>query len=204
MSNIYIILKSTFYYGEFEYPKRSGNWYKGKHEAIITKDLYLQVQKQITADQTVRTQNKEFAFTKMIKCGLCGSGITADEKFKKLKDGGQNRYVYYRCTKFHDKDCKCEHIREEDLIDQIANVLDTVDLYKIGMRDKIKGEIQAHNDFQESVLEKEVREKVKIKEIDIRNYAKYILRKRPIYEKRELLKNLRSELLLRDKKIYIN
>jgi len=50
LSNIYIILKSTFYYGEFEYPKNSDNWYKGKHEPIVTKDLYLQVQKQITAD----------------------------------------------------------------------------------------------------------------------------------------------------------
>ena len=203
LSNIYIILKSTFYYGEFEYPKNSDNWYKGKHEPIVTKDLYLQVQKQITADQQVRTQNKEFAFTKMIKCGLCGSGITADEKFKKLKDGTQARYVYYRCTKFHDKDCKCEHIREEALIDQIAEVLDTVDLDKIGMKDKIKETIQSHNEFQKSVLGKEVNEKVKIKEIDIRNYAKHILRTRPIYEKRELLKNLRSELVLRDKKIFI-
>jgi len=139
----------------------------------------------------------------MIKCGLCGSGITADEKFKKLKDGTQARYVYYRCTKFHDKDCKCEHIREEALIDQIAEVLDTVDLDKIGMKDKIKETIQSHNEFQKSVLGKEVNEKVKIKEIDIRNYAKHILRTRPIYEKRELLKNLRSELVLRDKKIFI-
>ena len=36
---------------------------------------------------------KEFAFTRMIACGLCGSGIVADEKFKKLKDGGVNRLL---------------------------------------------------------------------------------------------------------------
>src|SRR5574343_1429305 len=29
LSNVYIILKSPFYYGEFEYPKGSGNWYRG-------------------------------------------------------------------------------------------------------------------------------------------------------------------------------
>ena len=34
-----------------------------------------------------RTTNKEFAFTKLLTCGLCGSAISADEKFKKLKDG---------------------------------------------------------------------------------------------------------------------
>lgn len=201
LSNIYIILKSTFYYGEFEYPKGSGQWYKGIHEPIITKDLYLQVQKQITSDHLVRAQDKEFAFTKMLTCGLCGSGVTADEKFKNLKDGTQARYVYYGCTKFRDKNCKCGHIREEDLIEQMANILDTVSLDEIGMKDKIKAEIESHNEFQESVLGKVVKEKIKIKEIDIRNYAKHILRKRPIYEKREVLKNLRSKLILKEKQL---
>src|SRR5690606_20957067 len=137
------------YYGEFEYPKGSGQWYKGIHEPIITKDLYLQVQKQITSDHLIRSQDKEFAFTKMLTCGLCGSGVTADEKFKNLKDGTQARYVYYGCTKFRDKNCKCGHIREEDLIEQMANILDTVSLDEIGMKDKIKAEIESHNEFQE-------------------------------------------------------
>lgn len=203
LSNVYIILKNTFYYGEFEYPKGSGNWYKGKHEPIITKDLYNQVQNKLTSEYTIRTQNKEFAFTKMMTCGLCGSGITADEKFKKLKDGTTNRYVYYGCTKFNDKTCPCGYIREEDLIEQLASILNIVSLDEIGMKDRIKKEIQLHNEFQETVLEKEVKEKVKIKEIDIRNYAKHILRKRPLHEKRELLSCLRSKLVLKDKELKI-
>jgi len=201
LSNIYIILKNTFYYGEFEYPKASGQWYVGKHESVITKDLYLQVQDKITSDSVVHAQDKEFAFTKMMTCGLCGSGVTADEKFKKLKDGTTARYVYYGCTRFRDKDCPCGYIREEDLIEQLANILDTVSLNEIGMKDKIRTEIESHNEFQESVLGRKATEKVKIKEIDIRNYAKHILRKRPIHEKRELLSNLRSKLLLKDKQI---
>ena len=201
MSNIYIILKSTFYYGEFEYPKGGGQWYVGKHDPIITKDLYQQVQSKITNEHLVRAQDKEFAFTRMITCGLCGSGVTADEKFKKLKDGTMNRYVYYGCTKFKDKNCPCGYIREEDLIEQLANILDVVSLDEIGMKDRIKNEIESHNEFQESVLGREVKEKVKIKEIDIRNYAKHILRKRPLYEKRELLSNLRSKLMLKNKQL---
>lgn len=201
LSNIYIILKSTFYYGEFEYPKGSGQWYTGKHSPIITKDLYLQVQDKLTSD-SVRVQDKEFAFTKMITCGLCGSGITADEKFKKLKDGTTNRYVYYGCTKFKDKNCPCGYIREEELIEQLANVLDTVSLDEIGMKDRIKAEIESHNEFQESVLGQKSA-KIKVRDIDIRNYAKHILRKRPIYEKRELLSHLRSKLVLKDKQIQI-
>jgi DNA invertase Pin-like site-specific DNA recombinase len=203
LSNVYIILKSTFYYGEFEYPKGSGQWYVGKHDPIVTKDLYNQVQDKISNDHLTRTQDKEFAFTKMITCGLCGSGITADEKFKKLKDGTTNRYVYYGCTKFKDKNCPCGHIREEELIEQLANILDTVSLDEIGMKDRIKAEIESHNEFQESVLGKEVKEKIKIKEVDIRNYAKHILRKRPLHEKRELLSHLRSKMVLSEKKIHL-
>lgn len=201
LSNIYILLKNTFYYGEFEYPKNGGKWYKGKHSPIISKKLFDSVQNKITNEYTVRTQSKEFAFTRMITCGLCGSGITADEKFKKLKDGTTNRYVYYGCTKFKDKNCKCGYIREENLIEQLANVLDTISLDEIGMKDRIKTEIQQYQEFQESVLNHTTKEKVKIKEIDIRNYAKHILRKRPLYEKRELLSHLRSKLVLKDKKI---
>ncbi len=171
------------------------------HDPIITKDLYLQVQDRITSDHVVRDQNKEFAFTRMITCGLCGSGVTADEKFKKLKDGTTNRYVYYGCTKFKDKNCPCGYVREEDLIEQLASVLDVVSLDEIGMKDRIKAEIESHNEFQESVLGKEVKEKIKIKEIDIRNYAKHILRKRPMHEKRELLKHLRSKLVLKNKQL---
>ena len=204
LSNIYIILKSTFYYGEFEYPKGSGLWYVGKHDPIITKDLYNQVQSKITNEHLVRTQDKEFAFTRMITCGLCGSGITADEKFKKLKDGTTNRYVYYGCTKFKDKNCPCGYLREEELIEQLATILDVVSLDEIGMKDKIKAEIESHNEFQESVLGREVKEKVKIKEVDIRNYAKHILRKRSLYEKRELLSHLRSRLILKEKKIFLS
>lgn len=204
LSNIYIILKSTFYYGEFEYPKGSGVWYTGKHEPIITKDLYNQVQSKITNEHAVRTQDKEFAFTRMITCGLCGSGVTADEKFKKLKDGSTARYVYYGCTKFKDKNCPCGYLREEELIEQLANILDTISLDELGMKDKIKAEIESHNEFQESVLGKKVSEKIKIKDIDIRNYAKHILRKRSLYEKRELLKHLRSKIILKEKIIYLS
>ncbi len=70
-----------------------------------------------------------------------------------------------------------------------------------GMKDRIRNEIQAHNEFQESVLGRAVQEKTKIKDIDIRNYAKHILRKRSVYEKREVLSHLRSKLVLKEKRV---
>jgi hypothetical protein len=71
------------------------------------------------------------------------------------------------------------------------------------MKERIKTEIEQHQKFQESVLGKISKDKIKVKEIDIRNYAKYILRERSIWEKRELLSNLRSKLMLKEKKITV-
>lgn len=203
LSNVYIILKSPFYYGEFEYPKGSGNWYRGRHQPIITKELYDRVQEAIRFEGQARKENKEFAFTKLITCGLCGSGITADEKFKKLKDGSVNRYVYYGCTKFNDKECKCGYIREEELTEQLASIIDTIALDELGMKDRIKEEIEQYHKFQAGVLGRSQKDLIKIKDIDIRNYAKHILRERSIYEKRELLSHLRSRLVLKEKQLSV-
>ena len=88
------------------FPKKSGNWYTGKHEPLITKELFDLVQEQIGRQMvwSKSVEAKEFAFTKLMSCGLCGSGITADEKFKKLNDGSTNRHVYYKCTRSRDKE----------------------------------------------------------------------------------------------------
>lgn len=201
LSNIYIILNSHFYYGMFEYPKDSGRWFKGKHEPLITKELFDIVQEKTTRS-AIRSENKEFAFTKLMKCGLCGSGITADEKFKRQKNGNVHRYVYYGCSKFNDKHCKCGYIREEDLVLQLEQMLDKVDLDEIGLKDQIKSDVERYKKFQSGVLG--IKEKIKIADIEIRNYAKYILREGTNFEKRALLGCLKSKITLKNKIISLS
>ena len=201
LANIYIILKNTFYYGVFEYPRNSGNWYTGKHEPIITKDLFERVQHQLERDHITKSQSKEFAFTKLIKCGLCGSGITADEKFKKQKNGMTHRYVYYGCTKVRDLSCKCGYIREEALVEELSKIIDKVSLDKIGIKDRLEKEVQRYHQFRQSVLGVKESDEKRDKQIDIRNYAKYILKEGAIYEKRELLSCLKSKLILKNKEL---
>src|SRR5574343_144850 len=58
LGNIYKILDNTFYYGVFEYPRKSGNWYTGKHEPIITKELFSLVQDKIRT-RIVKVEDKE-------------------------------------------------------------------------------------------------------------------------------------------------
>lgn len=201
LGNIYLILQNPFYYGVFEYPKKSGNFYKGKHEPIISKELFDIVQEQIKS-QVLRTQEpKEFAFTKMMTCGLCGSGICADEKFKKLKDGSVKRHIYYGCTRSRDKNCKCGYINEVELIQQFENLIDQVNINELGMKEKINHEVERIKRFNQSVLN--VKQEIKIKDVDIRDYAKFILKDGLIEEKRELLDCFKSKIKLTNKKIYI-
>jgi len=201
LGNIYLLLRNTFYYGEFEYPVGSGNWYQGKHTPIITKELFDKVQLSINEHFIPKTESKEFAFTKLIKCGYCGSGITADEKFKKLKDGGVNRHVYYFCTKAKNIDCKNPLINEPSLINELIELVDRIDLDELGVQSKIEQEIARFNKFRIGVLKH--KNKIHTNEVNIRNYAKYLLREGTIIEKRELLSFLKSRLLLKDKKIIL-
>lgn len=198
LSNIYLILQNHFYYGVFEYPKSSGNWYTGKHQPIISKELFDLVQEQ-TKRSFIRAETKEFAFTKLMTCGLCGSGITADEKFKKLKNGGINRYVYYGCTKVRDTSCKCGYIEEKELIKQFEAMIDQIDLDEVGMKEKIRIEVERFKRFQRIALQ--TRDKIVIKDVDIRNYAKYVLREGTDAEKRDLLSCLKSKIVLKEKKL---
>ena len=199
LAGVYRILDNPFYYGVFERPVGSGNWYQGKHKPIINKDLFEKAQAQLKRDKIVR-ENREFAFTKLFTCGHCGSGISAEEKYKQLKDGTHARYIYYSCSRARDRNCKNKYIREEELITELLKILDKVNINELGMRQKLEDEIARFNIFQRSVLG--ATEKLKTdKEMDIRNYAKYLLKEGAVSEKRELLANLRSKIMYKDKKL---
>lgn len=197
LSTVYRVLDNTFYYGTFERPRGSGNWYQGKHEPIITKELYDKAQLQLTRDKIVRG-NHEFSFTKLFTCGYCGSGISAEEKYKPLKDGTHARYIYYSCSRARDRNCKNKYIREEELITELLKILDKVAINELGMRHALEDEMRRFNIFQRSVLGST--DMIKdTQDADIRNYAKYILKEGSVSEKRELLGNLRSRIQYRDK-----
>jgi len=68
------------------------------------------------------------------------------------------------------------------------------------MRQKLEDEIARFNIFQSSVLGST--DKVgNRKDMDIRNYAKYVLKEGTVTEKRELLSNLRSRIIYKDKEL---
>ena len=201
LSNIYLLLRNPFYTGVYEYPRKSGKWYTGQHTPIISKEIYQKVQERLEKEKVHKSYTKEFAFTKLITCATCGSGITADEKFKPLKNGTVNRYVYYGCGKKKNLDCKAGYIREELLIVYLLKIVDKVSLDELGMRAKIKQEMDRYNSFRSHVLNLGLEEQRKQLDIESKNYAKFILQKGTIQEKRDLVSCLKSKLVFKDKKL---
>ncbi len=193
LSNIFRTLQNPFYYGIFEYPKKSGNWYTGKHEPLVTKELFDQVQVQLKRDNITR-QNHEFAFTKLMVCGTCGSCISAEEKYKPLKDGTSAHYIYYGCGRSKDHHCTGnKYLREEELIEQLLGILDQIDFNELGIEMKFKEELKRHNKFQRTVLGFSKAD-AKHEDIDLRTYAKYVLKEGTNEEKRELMGCLKSKI----------
>lgn len=175
---------------------------KGNYEPIISKDLFLDVQNQLHQEIRAKGRNKEFTFTKMFTCGACSSGITAQEKYKNLHDGTTNKYIYYGCARAKNIDCKEGYIEERVLIGELLKVLDQIDLDRSGLRKNLEKEIERHAIFHSNIMGKQ-EEKYEVKDVDIRNYAKYVLEKGSVFEKRDLLKNIRSKITVLDKKINV-
>jgi len=121
---LYRMFTNPFYYGWYEWPMGSNNWVKGKHDAIINEKEFDRVQFLLGRKGRPRPKTHKFAFTGIMRCGNCGAGITAEEKFKKQKNGKTHHYIYYRCTRRIDLNCKEKAIEVKELSKQIDGVLE--------------------------------------------------------------------------------
>jgi site-specific DNA recombinase len=203
LSHIYRTLQNPFYYGEFQYPKTNEKMHLGKHTPIITKELFDLVQIQLTVVPKLRTGSKEFSFTKILKCGACKTGITAEEHMKRLKTTGEiRRYVYYHCGRANDLDCIQPYIREPDLMSELLGLVDKLEIDEIGAQEQFKEELERYQRFN-GVLGYTGEELIQKPAIDLKAYAKYVLQNGTREEKREILKYVNGELFLKDQKVYV-
>lgn len=205
LSMIYRMMDNTFYTGRYEFPSGSGKWFDGKHEPLITREVFDRVQ-EVMKGATNRTMpgTKEFAFVKMFKCGTCGSGITADEKIKRLKDGTIRRYVYYGCNKKWITGCHEPYVREEELFNQLYKIIDKVSIDQLAAVDRIKQEIDRLKKMISSLGGHVATEKIAelMPTIDVYACARYVLKEGTADEKRDLLCHIQNTLTIQDGKIY--
>lgn len=117
-SAIYNILKNPLYYGYFKW---KGQIHKGVHEAIVSKNIFDEVQRTIELRKRSKCgsrNKKNFTFHGFMHCA-CGLRMTAEAKTKKNKEN-IHHYVYYRCTKSKGaKYCSQKYLREEELTEEI-------------------------------------------------------------------------------------
>ncbi|MBI5306358.1 recombinase family protein [Candidatus Wolfebacteria bacterium] len=201
LSGIYRMLTSPFYYGMFEYPKKSGNWYRGKHVPLITEELFQKIQFQLKREET-RREAGEFVFTKLITCGYCASSIIAEQKFVKRKDGTATRCVYYGCSRTKNRNCKNSYLTEEKLITEISKHLDKISLNELGVRMQIEEEAERFRKLQ-CVAGGKTNIAINADNIDIKSYAKHLLAEGGDSEKRKFLSNLRSVMVYNDQKLMV-
>jgi hypothetical protein len=97
------MLHNRVYVGDFVW---KGVCYKGKHDGIVTLDVFERVQDILHGRHSSRGKHREFAFRGLVRCGNCGCSVIPDMK--------KNRYVYYGCTRSRGN-CDQKAIREEEL-----------------------------------------------------------------------------------------
>lgn len=207
LSKIYMTLNNSYYYGRFEFPLKSGKWYTGKHEPIISKALFDKVQIQLQAPKKTHT-TKKFPFKKLIRCGMCRSGITAELRFRKLKLGGFNTHIYYHCAKSIDFDCRQPYISQDELVNQMLCLLDRVTFNIAGINEKLKEELEKYERLKTQLLRDEYvsgnlnqlnyPNSIDEKEEMVRNYLRHILTVGNEEEQREILQYIRTRFLLTD------
>ena len=127
-TNLYAIFTNSFYYGEFEYPRGSGNWFVGNHKAMITKDEFDKIQFLLGRKGLPRPKNHLFAYTGLMRCAGCGARITCEEKWKHQRNGNVHHYVYYRCTGSKTPDCTEKSVEVKTLEEQIDDFLSKIEI----------------------------------------------------------------------------
>lgn len=144
---IYKIFSNSFYFGRFEYPVGSGVWHDGAHKPMIRESEFKAVQKLLHRETNPRPQIEfDLPFRGLIKCGECGSSITAHFKEQvrcpscRYKSSVKNRnscarcglslsemrgkkirrYGYYHCTRTLNPGCRQKCISATVLEKQVV------------------------------------------------------------------------------------
>lgn len=200
LSQIYQMLKNSFYYGEFEYPINSGNWYRGKHPPLITKELFLKVQQQLVTCQKSPWGEKVITFKGLFKCGTCGSNIIGEEKWRKRKWAEPRKHIYYHCARQLNM-CPEPYISEDKLIKQILRYINFMNIAHpnfLKLTEILKTSVASYMSIREEILyEQDINPNSR--PLDLVNFARYILTSGTIQEKRDLIKALDKQLYIKNK-----
>ncbi len=114
------LLRDPFYTGRFMY---GGKLYQGQHPAMLTDEEFNLLQDILDGKSKGRLQKHDFALNGIMKCGECHYCITAQEHIRKYKNGTQQAFDYYCCTKKGETKCTQPYVQTNKIEGQFANDL---------------------------------------------------------------------------------
>lgn len=206
LSQIYLMLKNPFYYGEFEYPIGSGKMYKGAHTPLITKELFDEVQKKLVVPVKAKWGGKDFAFKGVFVCATCGSSVIGDEKIRKRKWAEPKRHVYYHCTRKKDYECHEPPVTEAEITKELVRYIRLIENVK---PQYIKYSVRLTKRMEHF---KSLRDQVFLTgDVDpekhtlrFNDYVKYIMQMGSLEEKRDVVLAVDRQLYLHNRSIIVS
>ncbi len=197
LSNLYLMLKNPFYYGEFEYPVGSGNWYKGAHQPLTTRETFDQVQEKLYIPfKKAKWGSKTFAFKDLFKCATCGSLVIGEDRYRKRKTREPVYHVYYHCTRQKNYECPEPYVSEDKLIKELLRYIQftrTAHPQMVKPTEKLEEYIAEYEKVRKVILLNQDIDP-DYRPLDIYEYSKYALRNGEVEEKREIIKALGGPL----------
>lgn len=203
LSQIYLMLKNPFYYGEFEYPIGKGVWYQGAHEPLVDKNLFDRVQQKLLVPTKAKWGTRNILFQGVFKCAVCGSAITGVEKFRTRQSGKPKKHVYYYCAKTKNPKCKEKPVKEGVLIGAInryISFMNTAHPQTIKLSRSLIQGMESYRKIQEQALLSKNINPNSIK-VSFAEYAKYLLANGSDQQKLEVVKVFRKQLYLHNKEV---
>lgn len=200
LSQIYQMLRNPFYYGRFEYPVKSGVWYQGKHEPLVSKEIFDKAQEQLVTYPKSGWGKKVVIFKGLFKCGSCGSNLIGEEKLRKRKWDEPRRHVYYHCARQLNK-CPEPYIDEDKLIKQIlryVNFMSIAHPNSLSFTSKLEKSVSTYLLIRNEILYEQDVNPNRVT-FDPVNFARHILLNGTIEEKRNLVIALKQPLYIKDR-----
>ncbi len=203
LSQVYRILSDTFYYGDFEYPQESGNWYKGSHKPLVTKELFNKVREQYKVPEKVKWGSKFFIYKGILKCANCKSSVIGEERYRKRKYAQPKHHIYYHCSRQRDHKCYEPYVTENKLERSLLRFINFMYINhpkKITLADTILEDMAEFGKIREDVLiHQDINPKSKL--WDLRDYAQHVLHNGDPKKKRELFNLFDYQFYLQNRQI---
>lgn len=220
------ILTNPVYIGEIRYNVRQ-NWsekrrrninpnpirVKGKHEAIIDRELWDKVQLILESKKgkPSRIYDGEYPLTGILRCPKCGAGMVISRTTNTLADGSKKRIAYYCCGNWKNKGtsvCNSNTIRVdkaneyvfkkiEELVSNEAMIKAVVKNINKERKDKVKPAKRLLSDIDKELekLDKRKRKIFEAYEDDILTKEEFQTRKNELNEKIRILEEEKKPLL---------